>query len=88
MIYQRDKKPTLPWRRSKGRECGNCPWVLATVPEASANRGAFLVKLEAQPAAREKYLQTVRDWEDEKNRTSGSHFRQQPAAEGTVEATS
>ena len=62
--------------------------MLATVPEASANRGAFLVKLEAQPAAREKYLQTVRDWEDEKNRTSGSHFRQQPAAEGTVEATS
>ena len=62
--------------------------MLATVPEALANKGAFLVELEAHPAAHEKYLQTARDWEDEKNRASGSHFRQQPAAEGTVEATS
>ena len=33
LIYERGRFPYLRWRRSAGRECSSCPWVVADLTE-------------------------------------------------------
>lgn len=63
LIYQRAKRPRLPWRRAKGRECANCPWVLQSIAEAVDDKEKYLQKLESDPGARAEYKTKVHVWQ-------------------------
>eukprot|EP00974_Lingulodinium_polyedra_P126441 11198265-Lingulodinium_polyedra.AAC.1 len=78
LLYQRGKKSTLPWRRAKGKECANCPWVLAAMPEAKDKVG---------PCKTGRVLATPLRVGSGKNRTGGSHIKaSQPSEQSHVEA--
>ena len=79
--YQRRTKPCLPWRRPFGRECGNCPWVIATDDKYwSMSKAQLEEELRTDPEKRKEFIEKVHRWEGEKNRTGGSRTKRAAAS--------
>ena len=71
LVYKRERQPLIAWRRTLGRECGNCQWLIEGDEELSQ-----VPKLELENKLKDddehhKFMKKLNAWEELKNSTAG-----------------
>ena len=68
----------IAWRRTLGRECGNCPWLIEGDEELSQVPKLELENKLKDDDEHDKFMKKFNAWEELKNSTAGGPTFAQP----------